>query len=425
MTAARRARRRGVAVAATLLVAWTLSVGVAPAREPPGATASLPAPAVQALAAIEQAGRESHSDTLLVLHDGEVLLDYSREPEPGPIELMSATKSVVALGVGLLLADGHLDSLDAPVSTWYPEWRQGRKADITVRMLLEHTSGLQNNPNAGAEIYPAPDVVQLALAAELADPPGEVFSYNNKATNLLAGVIHRASGQPMDVYLEQRLFAPLGIQAGTWHRDEAGNPHAMAGLPLTARDAARIGELLLDDGRLPDGTRLLPAGFVERLFAPSTRSERVGLLWWRTPQWQRVRLREDAVDRMTAEGVDADIVAEFGALAGREFGDAHEALQAALGSKYVERYTQSVIPKGLSGADLFHQELGPVVAYEANGYLGQYIVVVPGQRLVAVRQIRSREAEGTHPEDSGYPGFSKDVIALAEAIAGGDAVPGS
>src|SRR5690606_16009211 len=209
--------------------------------------------------------------------DGEVLLERYSDAGPAPIELMSATKSVVALGIGRLLAQGHLESLDVPVSTWYPEWRQGRKADITVRMLLDHTSGLQNVANAGAEIYPAPDVIQLALAAELDATPGEEFAYNNKATNLLAGVIASASGQPMDEYLGEHLFAHLGIEAGDWYRDQAGNPHAMAGLPLTARDAARIGQLLLADGRLQDGTRLLPEGFVEELFAPSARSEQVGL----------------------------------------------------------------------------------------------------------------------------------------------------
>ncbi|MGY1530219.1 serine hydrolase [Luteimonas sp. A649] len=405
----------------SLAVAGALVTAAFPASAAP--PEPLSAEATEALAAIERAGRDSHSDALLVMRDGDVLLEQYGEGERGPIELMSATKSVVALGIGLLLADGHLDSLDAPVSTWYPEWRQGRKADITVRMLLDHTSGLQNSPNAGAEIYPAPDVVQLALAAELTTAPGEAFAYNNKATNLLAGVIHRASGQPMDQYLGSRLFAPLGMQAGEWHRDDAGNPHAMAGLPLSARDAARLGQLLLDGGRLADGTRLLPEGFVDDLFAPSAHSQRVGLLWWRLPEWERVTLRDDAADRMAAKGVDAGLITALETLDGRIFGSVTDALQAALGNDYADRYMPGIAARDLKRADLFDETLGPVVAYEANGYLGQYIVVVPEQRLVAVRQIRSREAEGTHPADSGYARFSRDVIALGQALAGDAAGP--
>lgn len=417
MTMTMRSRILPFATTALLALAAAAAAAAAPAPVPAPA---LPPAAVDALGAIERAATESHSDALLVLRDGEVLLErYGADDDggqAGPIELMSATKSVVALGIGLLLADGHLESLDAPVSTWFPEWRQGRKADITVRMLLDHTSGLQNSPNAGAEIYPAPDVVQLALAAELDSAPGEEFAYNNKATNLLAGVIARASGQPMDEYLRARLFAPLGIEPGDWHRDQAGNPHAMAGLPLTARDAARLGQLLLDDGRTGDGTRLLPEGFADELLAPSARSERVGLLWWRLPEWERITLRGDAAAHLAGKGVAEDFVSALQPLAGRSFDSVGDALQAAFGEDYRDRYMAEAGAHGLKRQDLFEETRGPVVAYEANGYLGQYIVLVPEQRLVAVRQIRSREAEGTHPPGSGYPGFSRDVIGLAKAL---------
>ncbi len=402
--------RATLAACAFALAALPCVALAAPAPDRPGTTA-------EALARIERTGRDSHSDALLVMRDGEVLLEHHADGAHEPIELMSATKSVVALGIGLLVADGHLASLDLPVATWFPEWRQGRKRGITVRMLLEHTSGLQNDPNAGAEIYPAPDVVQLALAAELDSAPGETFAYNNKATNLLAGVIERAAGKPMDVYLGERLFAPLGITPGAWHRDEAGHPHAMAGLPLTARDAARLGQLLLDDGRLADGRRLLPEGFVDQLFAASARSPRVGLLWWRVPEWEQVVLREDAAARMAAQGVDQGTAAALQAIAGRAFDGVLDALQAALGDDYAETYMRDIAGRGLTRADLFDETTGPVAAYEANGYLGQSIVVVPAQRLVAVRQIRSREAEGTHPADSDYPRFPRDVIALAQALA--------
>src|SRR5690554_5176523 len=113
---------RPFALAAAAVSAFAVFFLAAPAAavQPP----ALPAPAAEALAAIERASSDSHSDALLVLRDGEVLLERYREGVPAPIELMSATKSVVAIGVGLLLAQTHLESLDAPVSTWYPEWRQ-------------------------------------------------------------------------------------------------------------------------------------------------------------------------------------------------------------------------------------------------------------------------------------------------------------
>ena len=79
---------------------------------------------------------------------------------------MSATKSIVSLAIGRLIDSGKITSLDQPVSDFYPEWKQGRKKLITVRHLLNHTSGIQNPPIT-TEIYASPDFVQLALAAEL------------------------------------------------------------------------------------------------------------------------------------------------------------------------------------------------------------------------------------------------------------------
>ncbi|PBJ82158.1 penicillin-binding protein [Lysobacteraceae bacterium NML93-0399] len=370
-----------------------------------------------ALEHLRAASATAESDAVYVVHDGRVLLDASTDQTRAPIELMSATKSVVALGIGLLLADGHLASLDTPVHTFFPEWAQGRKRAVTVRMLLDHTSGLQNVVNAGEELYPAPDSVQLALAAELSSTPGEVFAYNNKATNLLAGVIAKASGKPMDVYINERLFRPLGIVPGPWYRDAAGHPHGMAGLPLTARDAAAIGQLLLDDGVAPDGTRLLPEGFVQALYTPGPRSPRVGLLWWRVPAWQTLTLRGDALPQARARDADPRWIHALEALQGRRLEGAdglRRAMAETLGEDWIEIYTQEVSARGLVRSDLFDEALGPVVAYSAEGFLGQYIVVVPEKRLVAVRQIRRRDTP--HAPALDYVAFPADVIALSRAL---------
>ncbi|CRD51882.1 Putative penicillin-binding protein/beta-lactamase (fragment) [Stenotrophomonas indicatrix] len=102
-----------------------------------------------ALAAIERNARNAHSDAVYIESGRGVLLQIAPAAGEDRIHLMSATKSVVALAIGLLLDDGKLASIDEPVSTVYPEWRQGRKRDITIRMLMDHTSGLQNVANAG------------------------------------------------------------------------------------------------------------------------------------------------------------------------------------------------------------------------------------------------------------------------------------
>jgi CubicO group peptidase (beta-lactamase class C family) len=133
---------------------------------------------------------KANSDALVIVKDGKLVADWSFGKPVGAIEAMSATKSVVSLAIGRLIDQGKIKSLDQPVADFYPEWKQGRKKQITIRHLLNHTSGLENKPIT-TEIYDSPNFVQFALAAELSDDPGSRFSYNNKAVNLLAGLVER------------------------------------------------------------------------------------------------------------------------------------------------------------------------------------------------------------------------------------------
>ena len=275
----------------------------------------------QSLSQLKQEAINSHSDSLLVIHNGEVLAEHYTDDGLYPIELMSAFKSVVSLAVGRLISQGKIKSLDQPVFDFYPQWKQGRKQLITIRHLLNHTSGLQNVANAGEEIYPSPDAIKLALAAELTTEPGAAFSYNNKATNLLAGIVQQASGLRLDQYLVAEFFTPMGIEHYKFYYDRSGNPHGMAGLQLLAADFAKFGTLVLNNGRWHD-EQLVSADYIsDMLAAGQVFNEHCGLLWWRMP---RTNNQPDA--------------------------------------------------------------------FYADGFLGQYLVIVPEKGLVAVRQIKRTDS---------------------------------
>lgn len=378
--------------------------------------AGLTAQAEAALAAIDAGAEASRSDSILVLRGDEALLERYTERGRQPLETMSVTKSVVALGIGALIDDGLLESLDTPVSQFYPEWKQGRKAQITVRMLMDHTSGLQNEPRPALEIYPAPDVIQLALAAELSHDPGKGYGYNNKAVNLLAGIIQRASGERMDVYLKRRLFDPLGLDPGEWYTDDAGNPHAMAGLPLTARDLARIGRLVMDKGRLGD-RQLIRADYIETMLDRSRRTNESGLLWWRHVGWVRFHADAESIRMLEQAGLRSDLLDRLRPLQGRSFGsdpELRQALAEAWGEDWNETWHRELVaPHGIGPWRPFHPQKGPVELYQANGSLGQYLIIVPKADLIAVRQIESRE---THLDSDDYADFTVRVQALADAL---------
>ena len=372
---------------------------------------------VDALASMEQAARAAHSDAVVVMRGDETLLQIKPTRGSESIHLMSATKSVVAIAIALLLDEGKLASIDEPVSTIYPEWSQGRKKDITVRMLLDHTSGLQNVANAGEELEGAPDLIKLALAAELSHEPGTTFSYNNKATNLLAGVVERLAGMPMDVYLNERLFKPLGIRQYSWMKDYAGTPLGMAGLSLSATDLAAIGRLMLDGGKTSDGTRLLSQRSVDLLTSESAHSPDVGLLWWRVPEWERYELKPGAAALLAERGVGPEMRGVVQETAGRTF-ESKAALIGffadRMGNAWSQRYGEEILSRGLKLSDMFDVTRGPVKAFAANGYLGQHLVIVPEKRLVAVRQIARREDHQSPRDD--YAAFPADVLRLADTL---------
>ncbi len=228
---------------------------------------------------IQCRAEESDSDVVYITQEGKVLLDWTSEPDLPLLEIMSIGKSIVALAIGILIDEGKIPDIDMPVFHLYPEWYQGEKQKITLRMIMNHTSGIQVIPD-GNEISRASDSIQLALCAELSDVPGQKFFYNNKATCLLSGIIQRVSGQPLDQYVKQRLFSPLGITEFGWNRDAVGNPRSLGGVQMRMKDLYKIAQLVMNKG-IWKGERLLTEGWIDRMLTSSEESRhKCGLLWW-------------------------------------------------------------------------------------------------------------------------------------------------
>ncbi|MFC7623315.1 serine hydrolase domain-containing protein [Microlunatus sp. GCM10028923] len=193
-----------------------------------------------------------------------------------PISTMSVTKLVVGLIIGRAVRLGLLD-LDRPVRTWFPEWREGLKAKITVRHVMGHVSGLAADTWPQLNAAPPDDYVAYVIKEHpLAAEPGTVQAYNNAAVSVLPAIITRAAGKPFLDFAATELFRPLGIEDWTWGTDAAGNPFGMASAAFTAADLATLGELMIDNGR--GGDRLLPAGWVDACRRPPIPGARAGLL---------------------------------------------------------------------------------------------------------------------------------------------------
>lgn len=349
---------------------------------------------------LSEAAEASHSEALIVYQHGKLIKEeYFGIGKPETkIESMSSTKSIVGLAVACLISDGILPHLNVPVHQYFPEWKQGQKQAITVKHLVHMTSGIQNVPNAGKEIYPSPDFVQLALAAELSTPPGEAFSYNNKSLNLMAGLIQKITGKRMDVYIEERLFKPLGITDYRWTLDDAGNPHVMSGCQIKPIDFIKIGLLLLNEGNYM-GQQVISKSAMKMVTAPCEKYETYGMLWWLDYENTTSIVDDEIIENMKLANLDSQFVEKVKKLKG------HYPTAAQFRKKLTEVFGPHGFGEineaiGAKPVDLRKREYSGKVSYRADGYLGNFIIVDPQTKIVAIR-MTSHESHNSQADNFG------------------------
>ncbi|AMV19096.1 serine hydrolase domain-containing protein [Planctomyces sp. SH-PL14] len=260
----------------------------------PGADWETAAPESQGLSAEKlDKAREwlaSHnSRSGLVVRHGRIVAEwYFQEADRNSrFAAYSTSKSLSSMATGLAIADGKL-TLDTTVGQFQPDVQPAGKKAITVKQLLSMSSGVHNNP----EVHQRTDLFTYALnEAPLDHPPGSKWDYNNTGLALLSPVFQKATGKPIDDFLNERVFKPIGIAADdwTWERRE-GYALPYSGCHMTARGMGRIGLLVLNKGEW-DGRRVVPADWLKESIGPSQDlNKSYGYLWWNntTNKWPKV-----------------------------------------------------------------------------------------------------------------------------------------
>lgn len=207
----------------------------------------------------------------------------------------SVTKSITSLLVGIAISKkiitGTTERLDTLI---HPPVAQitGAKAAITVDNLLTMTSGFEwDETEAGYDAWAlAPDQIDYLLERPLSDQPGTRFNYNTAAVHLISAGLEEATGLTEEEFARRNLFPPLGITADAWETDDRGFNNGGAGLALRARDLAKIGQLVLQDGRSGE-TQVVPTEWIHRelavhehtggAYGPVSNLD-YGYLWWLT-----------------------------------------------------------------------------------------------------------------------------------------------
>ncbi len=340
-------------IAALALLPTLASCDSEPAAPPPLTDAALAAVSDDAGAPTRRLARElddlfardglGETRAVVVMHGGVVVAERYAPGYDADTRFVSwsMAKTVTAVMIGMLVADGRLHLDESPP---VPRWQRpgDPRGEITLRQLLQMRSGLDHT-EAGDPPYESSEVRMLfmdgrndmadwAEAQPLEAEPGAQFEYSSNTTVILADIAARVltdSEDPdirrraVDDYLESRLFTPLAMNSMVPEYDASGTLIGGSLIHGTARDWARFGEFLRNKGSYR-GSQLIPRRWIEFMTTPSPRSPHYGGQTW--------------LNRPTGE---------------REH-------------------------------PLFPDRV-PQTAFAAIGHMGQYIVVSPEQKLTVVR----------------------------------------
>jgi CubicO group peptidase (beta-lactamase class C family) len=328
--------------------------------------------------------KKHHSSALIIYQDGKLITEkyFIRKQKAN---LMSCTKSIVSLAIGKLFSDGKITSLDNPVYNYFPQWETDSiKRLISIKHLLNHTSGLHTNGNA-IEIYKSDNFIKYALNSTQDFQPGTAFFYNNNAVNLLCGIVEKITGQKIDNFVKQEIFTPIGISEFEWKKDKAGNPQGMAQLYMYPKDFALLGVFVLNKGKWNDKQIISEKWFQISMQPSQTFNKSCGMLWWLKYSSNLVIIDDAQISKLKNAGVPNNILEKCELLKGiyKNFKDEKKMLEKVFGIKWLSIYrkefnTRHVYPERIEYID-------PVIGYFAEGDWGNYLVIYPDKKLVAIR----------------------------------------
>ncbi len=254
---------------------------------------------------LEHRLKDLKTTSLLVVQNGKIVYE-KYDLEGGPQVLsgsFSMAKSIIALLTGFALQDHQIQSLDDPLIQYLPEWQYKSlnpedpalaRASVTLRRLLTMTAGSNwsedyvNPFGITTESYYGDDLFRTALRQQVIVKPGSVFNYQSGVTQLLGMAVSRAVHQSLADYASEKLWIPLGAEhEALWSLDhEDGLEKAFCCFNATARDFARLGQLVLQKGMWKDHS-LLNTAYLEEMVKPHQVLDRkgeptnyYGFQWW-------------------------------------------------------------------------------------------------------------------------------------------------
>lgn len=231
--------------------------------------------------------------SFMVWHSDSLQMEYYRPPmrRNRPINIKSASKTVIGALIGIAIDKGYITSVDDSVAKYLPDYfaqapkdaRQG----MTIRNVLSMSSGLESTSirRYGAWVT-SRDWIRYALNGDLESVPGAAMEYSTGDSHILSAVLTEATGMSTRAFAERYLFGPMGVTIGGWDRDPQGYYFGGNNMAISPAGLLEFGKLYLNNGRHQE-RQLLPPNWVRdsqtKYFdrvSYSSRGHNYGYMFW-------------------------------------------------------------------------------------------------------------------------------------------------
>ena len=229
--------------------------------------------------------------SIVIQKDGEMIVERftGNMNATRPVNIKSASKSVLSLLIGIAIDKGYIESVNQTIDEFFPEYFNANpdpeKASITIQDLLTMRSGLETTSfrNYGRWVLSS-NWADFALNQPMTDTPGGEMIYSTGTSHLLSVILTRASGISTREFGNRYLFRPLGISIGGWDRDPQGYYMGGNNMAISPKGLIKIGALIMNVGQY-NGEQIVSREWVLESTEIYTRSNfnpyNYGYMWWR------------------------------------------------------------------------------------------------------------------------------------------------
>lgn len=245
---------------------------------------------IKATPALEQLHTQIKTVAFLIIKNDSIWHEsyYDGFDKNSKSNSFSMAKSIVSASLGKAIMEGKIKSLNQLVSDFYPEFKEGKSAKMTVGDLSSMASGLNWDEayyspfSITTRAYFTDELSKVILGLKGVDEPGQKYKYLSGNTQLLAMVIEKATGESLSNYVSNNFWKPMGAENDAlWQTDKKnGIVKAFCCVATDARDFARFGKLYKQHGNW-NGKQLLDSTFIAKSITPRFKaSPEYGYGWW-------------------------------------------------------------------------------------------------------------------------------------------------